>query len=1736
MEEKMEQQAVLPTQDSFRLFTRESIEAIKKRISVEKYEKSKQRNEKKHSTPKRALEAGRTLPFSYGDVPPRMVSQPLEDLDPYYANQQTFIVLNKEKTIFRFNATPALYMLTPFNPVRRAAIKITVHSFFRSLIVFTILINWLYLTWVKPPGWMRNIQYSCMVIYTLELLVKITARGFCLGKFTFLRDPWNWLDFIVILLLYVAEFINIGNFAALRGFRVLAEIPSLSIILRALLQSVKKLFDVMILAVFCLSFFAVIALQLFMGSLQNKCVLFETPEIPLNESFEGYALNETVIYTMEGHMDSLICGNSSDSGRCPEGFVCMKTGGNTNYGYTSFDNFGWAFFSLFRLVTQDFWEDLFKQTLRAAGKTYAIFFVLVIFPVSFYLIDITKAVVVRAYRDQRLETDEEACMYGQEYIIMDEPQNKPKESQDMTPETDVSKRKGSSKVSMDTLNGSAAEQKQKEEENTCDAYDKEPSEQLLPFCCLNNFVKRLLIWDCCGPWLKFKDMVYLIIMDPFAELIITIFIVLNTIFMAMEHAHMSAEFEHMLLLANLIFTAVITAEMVLKIIALHPYYYIQDNWNVFDGFIVILSLLELFLSSSGAITVFRSFRLLRIFQLAKSWPTLNKLLTIIGISLGALANLTIVLLVIVFIFAVIGMQLFGRSYIESVCKISEDCLLPRWHFHDFYHSFLVVFRALCGEWVETLWDCMEVSGVFLCISMYLVVVVIGNLVVLNLFLALLLSSFSYGNLCMDDDKDVHKLRIAIGRIQRAGAFIARHLCCCFQRCCLKSKNDADQGKQEEELEIQQEKEACSNIELQTIKIQGDTTEADRADNGMGSSAEKHRGGEKDSLALSNQPRPTRVVPIAAEETDIESENYEGVCIETAPEDGNEALKFTSSSFCSTVDNMTTEGDDDLLVPSDHVLKPDSCFTAGCMKKFPCCNFNTEKGIGKAWWTVRKACLYIVGHSCFESFIILMILLSSGALAFEDIYLDSRKSIKTILECADKVFTYVFIAEMVLKWLAYGFVTYFTNGWNCLDFLVVNLSSISLIASSLGYAEIGAIKSLRALRALRPLRALSQVQGIKVVVDALVAAIPSILNVYLVCHIVWLIFNIMAVNLFAGKFSYCVNTTTNEQFHASVVNNRSECMALQSLNNSVLWVNRKVNFDNIGAGYLALIQVATFKGWMDIMYAAVDSRGVDEQPVYEDNLYMYMFFVVFIIFGSFVTINLFIGVLIDNFKQQKKKLGNNQEIFMTEQQKIYYTAMKRLGSTKSPKRMPRPSNCFQGFIFDLVTKPSFDITIMALIFLNVVTMMCEAEGQSVQKTNILYFINVTFLIMFTIEITLKLLALRQHFFSNGWNTFDLIIIILSVAGHFLEDKIIGFVFVNPIIFRALRLLRILRLIKRAKGIRTLVSALMMSLPALFNIALLLFLIMYIYAVFGMFFFAYVKKEGGIDDMFNFETIGNSMLCMFMITTSAGWDGLLIPFLNSHEPDCDPNIEYPGSSSRGNCGNPTLGIFFFVSYIYISYFIIVNMYIAVLLEHFDAATEESEEPLTKYDFERFYYVWKKFDPTASQFIEHSKLFDFADALDPPLRVPKPNRTQLIAMDLPIVSGDRIHCLDILFAFTKRVLGDLEDVDGLRLAVEEWFMASNPSKEPHEPITTTLLHKQQEQSATVIQRCYRGYRSQKAAQGPCESTSGGKSGTAAMTDSIPSYKSVENGNQKKSTTVKLEKDAKSKLGISDQEMQNV
>ncbi|XP_060529257.1 sodium channel protein 60E-like isoform X2 [Cylas formicarius] len=1228
-------------------------------------------------------------------------------------------------------------------------------------------------------------------------------------------------------------------------------------------------------------------------------------------------------------------------------------------------------------------------------------------------------------------------------------------------------------------------------------------------------------------WLQFQQSLYQIVKDPLFELAITVCIVLNTMFLALEHHGMSESILRALDIGNKVFTSIFTFECCLKIMALSKDFF-YCGWNIFDLIIVSASLLDLIFELVDGLSVLRGLRLLRVLKLAQSWITMKVLLSIIISTIGALGNLTFVLVIVIYIFAVIGMQLFSKDYTED--KFIPDPV-PRWNFTDFFHSFMMIFRILCGEWIEPLWDCMRAEsteGPGTCLAVFLPTLVMGNFMVLNLFLALLLNSFNSEELKHRKEEvgDESKLAQSFQRIR--DLVRKRRLQEQYQNENntrleqivreVMQKHAEEQALRTAEMKLPRDKLSYQEAMNRPISIisydppdyqevlapgegnvllnkhyaivlnTGSESSGDPASDIKKTSEMKHLRNMSSGRGTTNSSRETDNSEMVDTKTKFLSSTESEPKPETTLTSQKEKCEVTNAkpwqTLVSYVDELTLGGRrnskgqfvDGLQgsFPGFGKRKapkvPPNCFPRHFYQKCPCIDRCSKSKFGTKWMNFRSLVVGIVDTSAFEWFILVLIFASSVTLCFEDIHLDESPDLKMVLYWTNLAFSVIFIIEMFFKWIALGFYKYFTSFWTLLDFLIVFVSLFSLLIEE--NENLRVLRSLRTLRALRPLRAISRWQGMRIVVNALMYAIPSIFNVLLVCLVFWLIFSIMGVQFFSGKFYKCVDEE-GERLDVEIVNTKWDCDRL-----NYTWINSKISFDHVGIAYLALFQVATFEGWMEIMADAVDARGVNMQPKREANLYAYIYFVIFIVCGSFFTLNLFIGVIIDNFNMLKKKYeGGVLEMFLTESQKHYYTAMKKLGRKKPQKVIKRPMNRFLAMFYDLSNSRRFEIAIFVLIFLNMLTMGIEHYGQPHAIFFVLEVSNAFFTTVFGLEAIVKIIGLRYHYFTVPWNVFDFLLVLASILGILMEDIMIDFP-VSPTLLRVVRVFRIgriLRLIKAAKGIRKLLFALVVSLPALFNIGALLALITFIYAIIGMFLFGHVRQQGALDDMVNFETFGRSMHLLFRLITSAGWNDVLESLMIEY-PDCDPHYK---NQTNGDCGYPLLAIIYFTSFIIINYMIVINMYIAIILENFNQAHQEEEIGIVEDDLEMFYIRWSKYDPHATQFIRFSQLSDFIASLDPPLGISKPNTVALVSFNLPIAKGNRIHCLDILHALVKHVLGHVEETDTFRQLQEQMdikFKKQFPTRKELEIVSSTRLWKRQDKAARFIQKTWRDYQKRK------------------------------------------------------------
>jgi voltage-gated sodium channel type II alpha len=208
----------------------------------------------------------------------------------------------------------------------------------------------------------------------------------------------------------------------------------------------------------------------------------------------------------------------------------------------------------------------------------------------------------------------------------------------------------------------------------------------------------------------------------------------------------------------------------------------------------------------------------------------------------------------------------------------------------------------------------------------------------------------------------------------------------------------------------------------------------------------------------------------------------------------------------------------------------------------------------------------------------------------------------------------------------------------------------------------------------------------------------------------------------------------------------------------------------------------------------------------------------------------------------------------------------------------------------------------------------------------------------------------------------------------------------------------------------------------------------------------------------------------MSTSAGWDGVLDGIINEEE--CDepnPEIGFPG-----NCGSATVGITFILTYLVISFLIVINMYIAVILENYSQATEDVQEGLTDDDYDMYYEIWQQFDPDGTQYIRYDQLSEFLDVLEPPLQIHKPNKYKIISMDIPICRGDMMFCVDILDALTKdffarkgNPIEETGDIEGIN---------QRPDEIGYEPVSSTLWRQREEYCARLIQHAWRKHKQHK------------------------------------------------------------
>nr|XP_021147126.1 voltage-dependent L-type calcium channel subunit alpha-1S isoform X2 [Columba livia] len=668
---------------------------------------------------------------------------------------------------------------------------------------------------------------------------------------------------------------------------------------------------------------------------------------------------------------------------------------------------------------------------------------------------------------------------------------------------------------------------------------------------------------------------------------------------------------------------------------------------------------------------------------------------------------------------------------------------------------------------------------------------------------------------------------------------------------------------------------------------------------------------------------------------------------------------------------------------------------------------------------RMLCHRIVNATWFTNFILLFILLSSISLAAEDpIRAESFRN--KILGYFDIGFTSVFTVEIVLKMTAYGAFlhkgSFCRNSFNILDLLVV---AVSLISMGIESSTISVVKILRVLRVLRPLRAINRAKGLKHVVQCVFVAIKTIGNIVVVTTLLQFMFACIGVQLFKGKFYRCTDPSkmTEKECRGYFINYVDGDPTQIELQERV-WVHSNFHFDNVFSAMMSLFTVSTFEGWPELLYMAIDTNAEDTGPIYNYRVEIAMFFIIYIILIAFFMMNIFVGFVIVTFQEQGESEYKNCELDKNQRQCVQYALKAR------PLRRYIPKNPYQYQIWYVVTSSYFEYLMFFLILLNTICLGMQHYNQSAEMNHISDILNVAFTILFTLEMILKLMAFKaKGYFGDPWNVFDFLIVIGSIIDVILSeiDDSDDNSRVSITFFRLFRVMRLVKLLSRGEGVRTLLWTFIKSFQALPYVALLIVMLFFIYAVIGMQMFGKIAMVDGtqINRNNNFQTFPQAVLLLFRCATGEAWQEILLGC--SYGKLCDPESDF-AEGEEYTCGTG-FAYFYFISFYMLCAFLIINLFVAVIMDNFDYLTRDWSI-LGPHHLDEFKRIWAEYDPEAKGRIKHLDVVTLLRRIQPPLGFGKfcPHRVackRLVCMNMPLNSDGTVTFNATLFALVRTAL---------------------------------------------------------------------------------------------------------------------
>ena len=1103
---------------------------------------------------------------------------------------------------------------------------------------------------------------------------------------------------------------------------------------------------------------------------------------------------------------------------------------------------------------------------------------------------------------------------------------------------------------------------------------------------LENF--NIIIWNdskILRNFQKIRYAFYLIATNDYFDIIVLAVVVVNSVFMAIDGNILSPEILNSLNDSNYFFNAVYMFEYLVKFIGLGPIVYYSDAFTYLDTFIIIFSIIDMASPSdedtdsiqggkkknvSSQLSFLRVFRIFRVVRLTKILRRIKSMRLIIVSITKAILNVAYIICIIlmfILIFQLLGMSLLSGNV----------------HYQSFLEAFYTTYQILTLEsWNELLIEIWPMN--YLCFFYFLAWIILGNFVLFNLFISVLLQSFGEGG--EEDEEDLtddEKVEKMFG--------LPDYL------YTIKES-------------LKYKKSSSEKIQKRNQSLGGDILQSTNSRSLIQNS------GTKSQYAATNINSKSNMNNTDTKDFDDEDENNEEE--ENEENDDND---LSNNKTLSKIEKNMKEWQ-----KVNKLFKRNECenslYIFAQTNKF------------------RIFCMKLIINKWFDRFILIIILLSTARL-IADTFVKGYFFVFAF-EIVDAIFNIIFLLEAVFKICAMGFIldegSYLRDNWNKIDIIIVICSIFDFqnlftkyIGNGSSSSSLQFLKVLRLLRTLRPLRFISHNIQLKLIITSLFESILPICTALFIVLVIFYIFSIVGISIFYTSFHNCYIMKSDGTFGLAIssfennladyeISNDMESISKFCADkyNGIMDTGPAFKYSNIATSIITSYVLATQEAWPNIS---------NSYRIYSDLYGLY--FVAYNLVTAYFALNLFTGIMFRYFNEAYKretKLADDDK-----KAPKYYDFLNQITSAESHYVIwvHPDKNSFRYYIREFADSSFLDNFIMIIIGLNMISMAMIYENNHPTYDYCLTIANYIFTGIFIAECCIKLLAYDLAYFHTGWNRFDFFVVVASILDIIIASiDGIDAAFLKSFqiirVLRVLRVTRVLRLVKSLKGLEKLIQTLGWSIGALQNVVLLMVIIFCIFSILGVYFYdgidyeKYKHKFYVINEYYNLDNFYNAFLFTFRCATGEKWPNMMMELAF-----VDLNLVYEEYAY----------IYMIVSNFFTG-IIMINLFLMVTLQQYDEFTGKKYNPIEKFEsfLADFNNAWNKYStPEDKGFrIKKGLVTNFFNDFNwkklnfPEYRKLEHIKKYVSELKLRTDDEDNVYYLDIIYKVLVRQMGSQID----------------------------------------------------------------------------------------------------------------